>query len=169
MPRIPRFSRRNPGHDPLLAASDPVPNIRLVYFSAASAGMSYGALVEIMDHAQTRNVERGITGILCYGSGQFLQALEGERAAVNSLYHRIATDARHLGCQLVDVSEIAERAFPEWTMKVVNWEDGDTARRRAMLQADTGSDVFNPAVMNAAQAGTFLAHLADLERELAAD
>ena len=131
--------------------------------------MSYGTLIEIMDHAQTRNVERGITGILCYGSGQFLQALEGDRAAVNALYHQIAVDGRHLDCQLMSVEEIDRRAFPEWTMKVVNWEDGDTARRRAMLAADTGSDVFDPATMSAAQATMFLAHLADLERELAAD
>jgi hypothetical protein len=70
---------------------------------------------------------------------------------------------------LIDVAEIESRAFPEWTMKVVNWETGDTARRRAVLQADTGSDVFDPAVMTAAQATTFLLHLAALERELAAD
>jgi hypothetical protein len=146
-----------------------VPTIRLIYFSAASAGMSYGALVDIMDHAQSRNIERGITGILCYGSGQFLQALEGERGAVNALYHRIAADRRHLDCQLMSVEEIGVRAFPEWTMKVVNWEDGDTARRRAMLEADTGSAVFDPAAMSAAQATAFLSHLADLERELAAD
>lgn len=152
-----------------LAASDPVPSIRLVYFSAATAAIHYGGLVEIMDHAQTRNVERGITGILCYGSGQFLQALEGERRAVNTLYHQIATDDRHLDCQLIDVREIEERAFPEWTMKVVNWEDGDAARRRAMLRADTGSDVFDPASMSASQATAFLLHLAALERELAAD
>lgn len=146
-----------------------MPTIRLIYSSAASAGMSYGSLVEIMDHAQARNVERGITGILCYGSGQFLQALEGERRAVNALYHRIAVDLRHADCQLMDVAEIDARAFPEWTMKVVNWEDGDTARRRAVLQADTGSDVFDPVTMTSAQASAFLTHLADLERELAAD
>lgn len=146
-----------------------MPNIRLIYFSAATAGMSYGSLVEIMDHAQSRNVERGITGILCYGSGQFLQALEGDREAVNTLYHQIAADARHVDCQLMQVTEIESRAFPEWTMKVVNWEDGDTARRRAVLQVDTGSDVFNPSAMSAAQATSFLTHLADLERELAAD
>ena len=146
-----------------------MPDIRLLYSSAASADKSYGALVEIMNHAQARNVERGITGILCYGSGQFLQALEGERRSVNALYHRIAQDARHADCQLIDVAEIESRAFPEWTMKVVNWETGDTARRRAVLQADTGSEVFDPAVMTATQATTFLLHLAELERELAAD
>lgn len=163
------FCHGAPRARPLIAASDPVPTIRLIYSSAAASGMSYGTLVEIMDHAQARNVERGITGILCYGSGQFLQALEGDRSAVNTLYHQIARDFRHVECQLMSVEEIGARAFPEWTMKVVNWEDGDTARRRAMLAADTGSELFDPAAMTAAQATAFLTHLADLERELAAD
>lgn len=164
-----RFSAACTPGPTLIAASEPVPNIRLIYSSTAAGGMTYGTLVEIMDHAQTRNVERDITGILCYGSGEFLQALEGERRAVNALYHAIARDPRHLAGQIISVEEIDARAFPEWTMKVVNWEDGDTARRRAVLQADTGSDVFAPQTMTAAQSTTFLLHLAELERELAAD
>jgi hypothetical protein len=128
--------------------------------------MTYSILVGIMSHAQAKNTARAITGILCYGSGQFLQALEGECDAVNALYHQIASDARHGNCQLMAVEEIAQRAFPEWTMKVVNWEDGDSARRRAMLEADTGLSVFSPRDMAAAQAATFLEHLAEMEREL---
>jgi Sensors of blue-light using FAD len=143
-----------------------LPTIRLVYSSQAADGMTYSILVGIMAHAQSKNSARGITGILCYGSGQFLQALEGEREAVNALYHQIAADARHGSCQLIAVEEITQRAFPEWTMKVVNWEDGDGARRRAMLEADTGSSVFAPRGMTATQAATFLEHLADMEREL---
>ncbi|WP_053334518.1 BLUF domain-containing protein [Gemmatimonas phototrophica] len=144
----------------------PLPLIRLLYSSQAADGMTYSILVGIMAHAQTKNTARGITGILCYGSGQFLQALEGERDAVNALYHEIAADARHGSCQLMAVEEIAQRAFPEWTMKVVNWEDGDSARRRAMLEADTGLSVFSPQDMAAAHAATFLEHLAEMEREL---
>lgn len=151
------------------AASEPVPTIRLIYASAAAVGMPYGTLVDIMSHAQQRNPEREITGMLCYGSGQFLQALEGERATVTTLYHRIAGDARHAQCQLMSVEEISARDFPEWSMKVVNWEDGNSARRRAMLEADTGSSTFSPLTMTAGQAGTFLRHLADLERDLAGD
>jgi hypothetical protein len=146
-----------------------VPTIRLIYSSAAAVGMTYGTLVDIMDHARRTNVERGITGILCYGSGEFLQALEGSREAVNALYHRIATDHRHADCQLISVQEIDRRAFPEWSMKVVNWEDGDMARRRALLQSDTGSELFAPRRMTAVQADQFLLHLAQLERELAGE
>lgn len=131
--------------------------------------MSYGALLGIMDHARDRNSASGITGMLCYGSGQFLQALEGERQAVSDLYHRIAPDLRHTSCQLISVFEIAERAFPEWSMKVVDWGDGDRVRRRALLEADTGSSDFNPGDMSATQADSFLQHLAALEREIAGD
>lgn len=143
--------------------------IRLIYSSAASTLMSYGALTDIMTYAQARNPERGITGMLCYGSGQFLQALEGERPAVNALYHRIATDNRHATCQLISVEEIADRDFADWSMKVVNWEDGDSARRRALLEAETGLSVFDPGSMTSGQATAFLRHLAELERELAGD
>lgn len=146
-----------------------MPTIRLIYASAAAGDMPYGTLVGIMTHAQQRNPERHITGMLCYGSGQFIQALEGERATVTALYHRIAGDARHTQCELMSVEEITERDFPEWSMKVVNWEDGDTARRRAVLEADTGSAIFDPLGMSAPQAASFLRHLADLERDLAGD
>lgn len=143
--------------------------IRLLYSSAAAVGMTYGALAELMAQAQDRNSAHGITGMLCYGSGRFLQALEGDRTAVNALYHRIATDKRHRACQLISVEEIAARDFPEWSMKVVNWEDGDTTRRRALLAADAGTSLFDPGTMTNGQATAFLRHLADLERELAGD
>lgn len=150
-------------------ASDSVLTIRLLYSSRAAVSMSYGALSDIMTHAQATNLARGITGMLCYGSGQFLQALEGERVAVNALYHRIATDHRHAGCQLISVEEIEARDYPEWSMKVVNWEDGNTARKRALLEADAGTSVFDPGAMTSGQATAFLRHLAELECELAGD
>ncbi len=143
-----------------------MPLVQLLYASDAVGVLPYSTLTGIMNHALEQNPARGITGMLCYGSGQFLQALEGEREAVNALYHAIARDPRHERCQLISVVEIAARDFPEWSMKVVNWEDGDTARRRALLAADTGSDVFTPVTMSASTAAVFLRHLADLEREL---
>ena len=145
------------------------PLIRLLYASRASSGTSYGALLGIMDHARDKNSMSNITGMLCYGSGQFLQALEGERQAVSNLYHRIAPDPRHTECQLIAVVEIGQRAFAEWSMKVVNWDDGASARRQTLLQADTGSSEFNPSGMTATQADTFLLHLAQFEREIAGE
>lgn len=157
------------GPGPLLLDGTLVPLVRLLYASDAVGILPYSTLVGIMTHAQQRNPTRGITGMLCYGSGQFLQVLEGDREPVNRLYHAIARDTRHERCELLSVSEVDRRDFPEWSMKVVNWEDGDAARRRALLEGETGSAVFNPRALSADQAISFLRHLAELERELASE
>ncbi len=146
-----------------------LPLIRLLYASRATTGTSYAALLGIMDHAQEKNSAAAVTGMLCYGSGQFLQALEGDRQTVSELYHRIAPDRRHTQCQLIAVVEIDARAFAEWSMKVVNWEDGGAARRQSMLETDTGSSEFDPSAMSAVQADAFLHHLAQREREMAGE
>ena len=72
--------------------------------------------------AQSRqfNPSTGITGILCYGGGIYLQALEGGRNQVNALYHQIANDERHRDVVILLYEEITERRFGGWTMGQVN-------------------------------------------------
>ena len=67
----------------------------------------------IEEVAASLNPAVGITGILCYGSGQFLQALGGEREPLNTLYHHIETDPRHTNCSLMLVEDIATGDFGE--------------------------------------------------------
>jgi hypothetical protein len=62
----------------------------------------------------------GITGILCFGGGIYLQALEGGRNQVNALYHQIANDERHRDVVILLYEEIKERRFGGWTMGQVN-------------------------------------------------
>ena len=62
----------------------------------------------------------GITGILCYGGGIFLQAIEGGRMAVSDLYSHIQRDVRHKDVVLLHYEEISERRFGGWTMGQVN-------------------------------------------------
>lgn len=140
--------------------------IRLIYASDAREDLRYRDFMTIMDTAAETNRERAITGILCYGGGQFLQALEGERLAVNSLYHHIAKDPRHSNCQLMSVDEISTRDFAEWSMKIVDWNDAVTAARQTVLLKHSGSRRFDPAQMSGQQATAFLRDLATMERLL---
>jgi hypothetical protein len=140
--------------------------IRLIYSSAAIDGLRYADFVSLMARAEESNGQNAITGILCYGSGQFLQALEGERAAVNALYHHIAKDLRHTQCQLLSVEEIDTRDFAEWSMKIIDWNDAVTAARQTLLLKHSGSSLFNPSLMSSAQATKFLCDLAAMERLL---
>ena len=94
--------------------------VRLMYASRAVAAVDQEVLVAILRKSKANNPALGITGVLCFCEGIFLQALEGGRSAVNQLYNRIASDARHTGVELVCYDEIGERRFAGWSMGQVN-------------------------------------------------
>ena len=93
--------------------------VRLLYASRAIDN-ECGAIEEILAKARQYNPITGITGILCYGGGIFLQAIEGGRMAVSELYGHIQRDPRHKDVVLLHYEEISERRFGGWTMGQVN-------------------------------------------------
>jgi hypothetical protein len=94
--------------------------VRLLYVSRAVEKDSAGVIESILESSRSHNLGNGITGVLCYGGGVFLQAIEGGRSAVNTLYNHIATDERHTDVVLLHYEEIEERRFGGWTMGQVN-------------------------------------------------
>ncbi|MDM7456526.1 MAG: BLUF domain-containing protein [Tepidimonas sp.] len=94
--------------------------VRLLYVSRAVDSDTSRAIESILASARRHNLHNGITGILCYGGGIFLQAIEGGRSAVNRLYKQIIDDPRHQDVELLLYEEITERRFGGWTMGQVN-------------------------------------------------
>lgn len=94
--------------------------VRLLYASRAREPFETDMLDTIAAVSVERNPQLGITGVLCYGDGCFLQALEGDRDAVSRLYHRIAVDPRHHDLTLLHYQEIVAREFAGWAMGHVN-------------------------------------------------
>jgi hypothetical protein len=93
--------------------------VRLLYASrAVEAGT--GTIDAILSQSRQFNPTGGITGILCYGGGIFLQAIEGGRAAVSELYAHIQKDSRHKDVVLLHYEEITERRYSGWTMGQVD-------------------------------------------------
>ena len=93
--------------------------VRLLYASRA-VDTSASAIEAILATSREHNPSCGITGILCYGGGIFLQAIEGGRSAVSDLYGHIQRDVRHKDVELLHFEEISERRFGGWTMGHVN-------------------------------------------------
>ncbi|RYF76966.1 MAG: BLUF domain-containing protein [Comamonadaceae bacterium] len=93
--------------------------VRLLYASRATDA-SAPAVDAILAQARSHNTASGITGILCYGGGIFLQAIEGGRKAISELYGHIQRDARHKDVMLLHYEEIEVRRFGGWTMGQVN-------------------------------------------------
>ena len=90
--------------------------VRLMYASRAAAGLDQETLSAILRQSRSANPAHGITGVLCYSEGVFLQVLEGGRDRVNQLYNRIVGDRRHHGCEIMLYEEISERRFAGWAM-----------------------------------------------------
>ncbi|MDD2609241.1 MAG: BLUF domain-containing protein [Giesbergeria sp.] len=93
--------------------------VRLLYASRV-ADTSRQAIETILAQSREHNPSNGITGVLCYGDGIFLQAIEGGRSAVNALYGQILRDPRHRQVELLYYQEITERRFGGWTMGQAN-------------------------------------------------
>ena len=94
--------------------------VRLMYASRAVPAIDQEELIAILRKSKANNPSLGVTGVLCFSEGIFLQALEGGRTAVNKLYNRIATDDRHTQVELLSYEEIGERRFAGWSMGQVN-------------------------------------------------
>ena len=94
--------------------------VRLMYASRAALPMDQEELNAILRKSQANNPARGITGVLCFSGGLFLQVLEGGRSNVNQLYQHINRDARHTDVLLLAYEEISERRFANWAMGLVN-------------------------------------------------
>ena len=93
--------------------------VRLLYASRA-VDTSPSAIEAILSQSRQHNPGCGITGILCYGGGIFLQAIEGGRSAVNEVEGHLQRDVRHKDVELLHFEEISERRFGGWTMGQVN-------------------------------------------------
>ncbi len=94
--------------------------VRLMYASRATDSVDHEALLAILRKSKVNNTATGVTGVLCYSGGIFLQVLEGGRTPVSALYNRIATDPRHRDVVLLAYEEVNERRFSGWSMGQVN-------------------------------------------------
>lgn len=93
--------------------------IQLIYASRTSRMLGPADIKDILSASQRNNARAGVTGALCLHNGIFLQLLEGDRAQVNALYHRLLKDTRHRDTEILDLSEIPFRRFTGWSMGLI--------------------------------------------------
>ena len=96
---------------------DPV--YQLLYISAANHEFSEQELGELLATARVRNQEQGVSGVLIYHEGSFIQALEGRQEQVENIYKKISKDTRHLESRVLFRGDIPNRDFENWSMGVL--------------------------------------------------
>lgn len=95
----------------------------LAYLSSATRPFSQAELIELLTRSREKNSRLGITGLLLYRGGNFMQVLEGEERAVLELYDTIRRDSRHYGQFILDQGHCDERQFSDWSMGFQNLSD----------------------------------------------
>jgi hypothetical protein len=90
--------------------------MHLLYISSACKPFSAEQLYELLVTAREKNKALGVTGMLIYKGGNFLQLLEGESAAVLKVFDSIQKDTRHKDITNILQRRIEERVFRDWSM-----------------------------------------------------
>lgn len=73
-------------------------------------------MLELLTKSRENNSKAGLTGMLLYKDGNFMQVLEGEEATVRALYEKVHRDPRHRGVITLLQGHVEERQFPDWSM-----------------------------------------------------
>jgi hypothetical protein len=89
---------------------------RIVYMSRAAEILTDLEVQDLADRAGETNKALGITGFLLFDGQRFMQAIEGEKAAVRTLMDRIRQDPRHDRIAIVADGPAVRRKFGDWSM-----------------------------------------------------
>ncbi len=105
-----------------------------IYLSSATEEVTPRELERILQKARSRNEADGITGILLYHDGNFMQFLEGpEEAVLRCVNERIKPARQHRGLITLQSKPIRERDFGDWRMAYVPVEKMGEQRQRAFM------------------------------------
>ena len=88
----------------------------IAYVSAASWNLLDEQVDRIVAAARRLNTLHGITGVLLYCDGNFMQYIEGEEEAVLAAFARIRASESHYQVSELMNQPILEREFADWSM-----------------------------------------------------
>jgi len=110
--------------------------VRLLYVSQPVGPITTTVTTLILEKSNIYNKKENITGVLCQGSGLWMQVLEGERHQVNVLYARIMASRHHNNVELLSMEEITQRQFGKWSMALVHLSKDDPMVQMAHPEFD---------------------------------
>ena len=93
---------------------------QIVYESAATRPITKTDISDILTASRVNNAKVGVTGMLIYHEGMFIQALEGPKDAVEALYQKIEKDPRHEDVWMLAQMTPTKRSFAKWNMGIAS-------------------------------------------------
>ena len=114
--------------------------IRTIYVSRSISSMPL-EIKEILLSSRKNNPVLGISGVMCFLDGVYLQYLEGEAAAVDALYKKIEKDPRHKDAKVLVHEPISTREYPKWSMALLTWNE-ETKALFSLFNPNSALDVY---------------------------
>jgi hypothetical protein len=99
----------------------------MIYASSATELFTQDELESLLEKSRRNNHAVGISGLLLYKDGNFMQLLEGPQAAVTATLQRIEWDQRHRGIIRLYEREQTEREFGDWSMGFKRLDSGSAS------------------------------------------
>ncbi len=119
--------------------------VSIVYVSSGVRQFEKQGVIDILQVSRRNNTRLGITGILVYQDGNFMQVLEGTEQDLSELMRSIERDDRHRGVIVLLKKAITERQFPQWSMAFKDLNElpaEDAAAFSPFLQGSAIDDQF---------------------------
>jgi hypothetical protein len=91
----------------------------LVYASRATGRLTPAEVKSIQETSIRNNASAGVTGVLLSDCVWFLQVLEGDTGAVETLYEKISHDPRHTDLRVLHDAPVPTRTFSDWSMGLI--------------------------------------------------
>jgi hypothetical protein len=139
----------------------------LVYQSQAVAPMSEPDLQRLISTSQARNRKEGVTGLLIYDQGRFVQWLEGPTAGLGRVWQSISGDPRHTGVSVLGESRAPVRFFGANAMALGKRRADGEARRRRRGEVGLPAELIETLRQSPQTAPSVLAKLAGREHRIA--
>lgn len=89
---------------------------QIVYVSTALKELTAPELESLLSSARRQNQQNGITGVLLYNEGDFMQCLEGPEDMALLTYQRILSSSQHKNVIELMNERVAQRGFQDWEM-----------------------------------------------------
>lgn len=89
---------------------------RYMYLSHATLPLTEDELRPLIHAAEQANQRHGVTGLLIYADGHFMQLVEGPPEAIGQLKANIEADTRHTGITQLRDGPGNVRLFDDWSL-----------------------------------------------------
>lgn len=121
----------------------------IVYCSQLSPEYDLKEVYKILQNAREKNASIGVSGYLLFGSGNFMQVIEGPEVSINGLWKKISNDSRHTNLKLMSETMVRNLNYDSWSMGFANLTENLHPTLKKILDEVGLLGEFNPYVLEA--------------------